>query len=596
MKLKLGPVVHGVLLVVVLLFAYQSWTKGTKVASKVGTVTVWSNAKDSVVSLQSYNKGKRGVERTINIKKTKEGYIWGSDKRSRPKRRRPKKGQPPAPPEMVTTTSEFVGGEGADKAFEQFANLKALHGMGKLGEDKLKEYGLDKDNTIAVAFADRSSTLIVGNAVFGSTNRYVLDVASGKGYIVASPVIDPLLKGMSKLKLRKLHKFKDDDLSKVQLDTGKQKRTLIRSTVERNKRKIRTWTDESTPDTPDSTSNNFLNRINRLVPTKFEREVKAEDLTPALVTIAYYDKAGKKAGWFKLYKTKPAPEDEEDPDKKDDPTDPTKKKDDPTDATKKDATDVKKKPAGKTPVKKAPVKTAPVKKAPVKKGVGAGKKKTPGFDKLAGQAKPGAKKPVATKKTPATRKVKKTPIKKAPVKKPAAGKGKKDPKKDAKADPKKDAKDPKTVVPPVVKKRKKPIVYYVMTERTHVFARVPTRAASRIEEDLKDLYDLGKSRKRPPGKNMAPGMRKAPKNFRVPKRPGGPGGRPGMRRPGMRRPGMPGGRPGMRRPGMRRPGMPKGMRNPHGRRPGRIPPGLPGSRHKSTLKAKPKFKVTPKKK
>ncbi len=592
MKFKLGPVVHGVLLAVVLLFAYSSWTKEKKVASKVGTVTVWSQAKDSVVSLQSYNKNKRGVERTISIKRTDKGYIWGSDKRSRPKRRRPKKGADPTkPPEMVTTTSEFVGGEGSEKAFEHFANLKALHSMGKLTKEKEKEYGLEADNTVSIQFKGgaKSRTLIVGNVVFGSTNRYVLDTDGGEGYILSAQVIDPLLKGMAKLKLKKLHKFKDDDLSKVVLDTGKQKRTLLRSTVERNKRKIRTWTDESTPDTPDSTSNNFLNRINRLVPTKFDKEVKAEDLTPALVTVSYYDKKGKETGYFKLYKTKPEPEEEEDPDKKDDPTN----KDDP--AKKDDAT--KKGGATKTaPVKKggatktAPVKTkgAATKTAPVKKkGVGAGKKKTPGPKLIAKQPKPAAKKPPVKK--PAVRKpaVKKPVVKKTAVKKPAAGKGKTDPK----ATPK--AGDPKTVTPPPKpKKRKKPVVYYVMTERTHVFARVPTRAASRIEEDLKDLYDLGKSRTKRPGNKFAPGMKKAPKGFKVPPRPRGPRGRPGMRRPGRRGPhGMP---PGMRRPGMRRPG----MRRP----PGRIPPGLPGSKHKSTLTPKkgtaprPRIRTAPKKK
>jgi len=355
-----GPIIHGVLLTVALLLAYQTWTREKKAEPKFGTVSVWSKPDSSLQALIFETK-----DRTVRLERRTDGndtYYWGKEirvtrKRPPPKPKRDKDAGPddskPAE-ESKTTTREFPGGEKAEASFKHFASLKALRNLGEVSESDKEKYGLSEstDNITAV-FTEGEHSLILGGKVFGSTDRYVLDTESGRGYAIAGAVLRSLNAGETGLRVKKLHRFKGEEVGKARVATAKgAERTLVRFTVKGAKKDRKTWADAASPDKPDQTMANFIDQISKLRPSRFEPELDAGTLD-LLVTVEYSAANGKAMGRFELFKEKPEPEEEPPPEEAPAEDDAAKKGDDAVkDANKGDEAKGPKKPEKKKPKKK----------------------------------------------------------------------------------------------------------------------------------------------------------------------------------------------------------------------------------------------------
>ena len=73
--MKVGPVVHGALLVAALGFAYQAWTRTKSEPPKAGTVTVWKESTDSFQAF-AYD----GDSKSVRVERREdkgETYLWG---------------------------------------------------------------------------------------------------------------------------------------------------------------------------------------------------------------------------------------------------------------------------------------------------------------------------------------------------------------------------------------------------------------------------------------------------------------------------------------------------------------------------------------
>jgi len=274
-----GPIIHGVLLVAALIFAYQTWTREEKTEPKVGTISMWSKAEGSLTALLFETK-----DRTVRVEKRTEGaeeYLWGKEVRVRRKRKRRPKPKPPAdagaesaqpdePEEEVTTTTrEFPTGDKADEAWKYFTNMKALRDLGELDDEKRKKYGVaESTDNITAVFKDGERSLILGGKIYGSQDRYVLDTETNRGYAVAGAVLRAINSGETSLRVKNLHKYKADDVQQVKVATpAGAERSLVRLTVEGAKRATKTWADAKTPDKPDQTMANFLTEINKVKPS-----------------------------------------------------------------------------------------------------------------------------------------------------------------------------------------------------------------------------------------------------------------------------------------------------------------------------------------
>jgi hypothetical protein len=316
--------IHGVLLVAALGFAYQTWTREKKVEPKTGKVEVWSTPTSKVTAIIYQTK-----DRDVRLdRKTAEGgaYLWGTETRTTRVRPPSKPGEAPKPEETTTTTSrEFPADERADEALEGLAELRALRDLGELTEEDKKKYELiESTDSITVYYEGGQHSIILGGRVYGGADRYIIDTATNRGYAIAGKIISPLHGGESGMNLRKLHTFKDDDVGKVALtgdSLGGKQLSLLRREVEGETGKKKGWADERTPDKLDQTLANVLDRIGEKVrPTQYDEEAAITKVAPLtrVLTARYTDKAGKELGFFELYKVvepaaEPAPVPEEAP-------------------------------------------------------------------------------------------------------------------------------------------------------------------------------------------------------------------------------------------------------------------------------------------
>jgi hypothetical protein len=308
--------IHGVLLLAVLGFSYQTWTREKKVEPKTGKVVVWSTSEDKVSAIVYQTK-----DRDVRLdRKAGDGgsYLWGTETRTTRVRPPTKPGEAPDPAaEKTTTTSrEFPADERGEEALTDLAELRALRDLGELTEEDKKKYELiDSTDSITVYYEGGQHSIILGGRVYGGADRYIIDTATNRGYAIAGKIISPLHGGESGMNLRKLHTFKDDDVGKVALTgdaLGGKQLGLLRTEVEGETGKKKGWADERTPDKLDQTLANVLDRIGEKVrPTQYDEEAAITKLAPLVkvMTARYTDKAGKELGFFELYKvTEPAPE------------------------------------------------------------------------------------------------------------------------------------------------------------------------------------------------------------------------------------------------------------------------------------------------
>lgn len=313
-----GAIVHGGLLVAMLLFAYQSWTREAPDPRKkkvvVGDVVLW-NAKPEALQSVVYET----PERTVKIERRGDGagYFWGTDTKVT-KKAKPKPppatndaGVPvpeadagvPEAPEMETTTTvrEFPVGEVADELVKGYTTMRALTNLGVLDDEQQAEYEFADDKTLAVVIDGKARTFVVGDKVYSGKDRYVLDVETGTGYVIAGGLFEPLEGGENTLKPKKIIPA-DEDVASIEITAGDKTKTVWRITAEDDSGKsVKTWGDKATSKA-DQTTANFLTKVSTsLKPQKFDPALDVTKL-PNLVTVTYRDAAGKELGVLSLYK------------------------------------------------------------------------------------------------------------------------------------------------------------------------------------------------------------------------------------------------------------------------------------------------------
>lgn len=321
-----GPIGHGLLLAGALVFGYTTWTRDTSVKVVRGDFTIWggSPADVKVVRLESEVR-KAKIERRAADKGGE--YLWGTTVKT-PPAPKPKEGEPPdslmstaeTPP---STTKEFPVSEAGQALFEKLAPLKGLDELQALDDVKKEEYGLKevKDTLYVELKSGEVRELQIGGRVFGGNDRYVLDKKTGKGWAIAGEVIQPLEGADTSLKETKLHAWKDDEVAKVDVKAASGKtRALARKNGAapavppppgphgEPPPAASSWADAATPDKPDQTLGNFMDRVGKLAPLEYAT-APVEGLT-SVVAFDYKDKSGKVIGTTELFKKPGAKEGE----------------------------------------------------------------------------------------------------------------------------------------------------------------------------------------------------------------------------------------------------------------------------------------------
>jgi len=297
--------VHGIVLAVMLIFAYQAWTPNEPRSTDTdrdGSVTIWELSPDQLRSV-TYQQA-RGT--TVIERREEQGssYLWGSSLE-------------PAPADSseaaasadtaaaagtaqgTTQAEEFPIGEEGEDIWRRLAQLRALRDLGVLDDAAKEQYELsDPERRLTVATADTERTLQVGGIVYASNHRYVFDPNSGRGYVLADEIARALEGGSSTLRLRKLHRFAQDEVGSVTVRGMSGERTMTRRAGA--SRSADVWVSPDAPDEPDQTFQNFMNHVQQLAYTSFEPAVSV-DTMQFLVRIDYAGEAEEPLGFLELY-------------------------------------------------------------------------------------------------------------------------------------------------------------------------------------------------------------------------------------------------------------------------------------------------------
>tara|TARA_R110002073_G_scaffold74100_10_gene181361 strand:+ start:7111 stop:8442 length:1332 start_codon:yes stop_codon:yes gene_type:complete len=307
--MKLGPVVHGGLLVVALVVAYQSNTREKDSAPKHGTHAIWKLSDISAVVLESGKKRIR-IERREDENGT---YLWGEVART--KKVAPSKKAGPsdndagandAAPvyETTVTTREFPVGEAGEKLMLQYQKLMALRKLGPIASDELERYNLhEKTLTLTAIGGGKSehSLLLAGEKIYGGTDRYAFEVDSGNGFVLSGKLVQPLEGAEGGLSIREVHSYADEKVTSIAITTTAGDRVLVKNSATDERGEHVVWEYEETPGTSEAALASFVERVEKLRPTAYEPTLEPSSLVH-IATLRYRDKGEGSLGYLELYR------------------------------------------------------------------------------------------------------------------------------------------------------------------------------------------------------------------------------------------------------------------------------------------------------
>jgi Domain of unknown function (DUF4340) len=295
-----GVLVHLGVLVVAGVAAFTLWTRDKDVKPLgSGDVTVWPGRAADVKRVSYEGKSKKV---SLEAKHDDKGdyYVGTSEREATAPKPGADAGPSDKPAEGKTTTPILSVGEG-QKLFESFAPFKALRNLGKVGDDRAKEFGLDApEGTVTIDVGGTEHKLIVGGSIPGSGDRYVKEAASGEVYAIKGDLFRDLESADSRLVERDLHEWKDNDVQTVTLTAAGKTREVVRGGAEGK----RFWADKASRDTNDETFGNWMSKLERLRPTEFVTAAPEKLETVLRLDFA----AGRPIGFLELAKA-PAKDD-----------------------------------------------------------------------------------------------------------------------------------------------------------------------------------------------------------------------------------------------------------------------------------------------
>ena len=185
-----------------------------------------------------------------------------------------------------------VGWQGAE-IVPNLAALRVLRDLGTLSPEQQIRFGLaDSNAQLTLAFADERRQLVVGDSVFGGSDRYVLEPATGRGYVISRHIMNSIELGEGALRERFVHNFRINDVAEVRVTAGAgMERTMTRTASGE-------WMEPG-GDAPDLGFGNFMERVDELAIEGYDNLPPAEGLR-LLLRIEYLDDDGDAIGFMEL--------------------------------------------------------------------------------------------------------------------------------------------------------------------------------------------------------------------------------------------------------------------------------------------------------
>lgn len=292
--------VHGILLAVALLVAFQTWTRDqtTSAEERAGTIKLWEESVDqiSIVTYESPSRTLLLERRPIPTGEMGEGgvYLWGiAIPRARP-------GDSSAAT-LNAVREEFPVGDDGDRLMQQLAELVAMRDLGDLTDDSKEEYELSEpDRTLSIVFASGTKNLEFGGTVFGGPHRYANDPSTGRGYVISNEMIRNLEGGPATLRARALHRYGDSVVTGVTVRTPSGERQMTRTMDG----PFGVWSRPDTPGAGDQTFANFMERVQQLSVLTYHSDIDTDTLG-LVVRLDFVGEGESPVGFLEMYRTAP---------------------------------------------------------------------------------------------------------------------------------------------------------------------------------------------------------------------------------------------------------------------------------------------------
>jgi hypothetical protein len=283
-----GPLVHLGILAVAAIAAISVWTRDKDPkALLAGDVTVWPGRAGDVERITYEGKGKK-----VDIEGKKDNlgrYFVGtltteSTPQSSPSKDADGDAGAPSTAQPVRHSLSFLSVGAGEKVADSVAPLKALRALGKLGDDRLAEFGFDTaEITVTFKIGGTERKLRLGGPTPGAGDRYVKDLASGEFYAVKGETFRNLESPDTLMMERELHDWKETEITSAKIIAGDKTRKIVRGGSQDGKK---FWADTEKPQENDETLGNWMSKLDRLRPTEYALTAPK---TETVVRIEYFE-------------------------------------------------------------------------------------------------------------------------------------------------------------------------------------------------------------------------------------------------------------------------------------------------------------------
>jgi hypothetical protein len=264
--------VHGILALFGLGFAYQTWTREPDAEEAPGAVTV-AECREGDLQKLSLETETNSISVEPQRQKGETVYWVTVQRKPKPAPKPDPKtaadggvAKAPEPPKEDPETLKpkvFLANDAFKDYLKQLTPLKATQGLGTLPKDKLADFGFDKvDTTFTVQCAGKSLGFEAGARTFGSGGRYVRDAKSKTAYLFNDSVVSDLQSAQFKFMQTDLHAFAPTDVEEATVEVrGTKKRLLQR---DRKLADRATWVDAAAAGKRNELYGNWFSRVGRL--------------------------------------------------------------------------------------------------------------------------------------------------------------------------------------------------------------------------------------------------------------------------------------------------------------------------------------------
>ena len=266
---------HFALFAVAVVATVLTWNRPRVLETTMDLVMVWEHDSTDF-------KGFHYVDPDLDLRVVRRSgpdgpFYWGIEKRG----------------DLSADSLVFPVGGSGPLLMPRLVELPAMRDLGPLSPEQKTRFGLADSNVrLSVEFTNERRDLVVGDSVYGGSDRYVMEPATGRGYVVSRQIITQMELGEGALRQRMLHNFPVREIAGVRIAAGSG----------RERRMARTESGEWTEpggDTPDPGFANFMERVDQLTIEGYDSLPPTERLK-LVVRIDYLDDDGDVLGFSEL--------------------------------------------------------------------------------------------------------------------------------------------------------------------------------------------------------------------------------------------------------------------------------------------------------